>query len=153
MQAYPPRLSGRPGGCLPDASEPPPRVRRPDPVDEREDRGDGNFRYRFETSNGIKTEKVGTPGSKGQSNMQGAFSFPFPEGGVAEFTYVADEFGYQPSSDLLPVPLPSPPTSTDSSRSPSSKGLRESPSRRNDSRRLPYLHRHRKNRKNHLCIT
>ncbi|XP_037798506.1 cuticle protein AMP1A-like [Penaeus monodon] len=42
-------------------------------VDEREDRGDGNFRYRFETSNGIKTEKVGTPGSEGQSNMQGAF--------------------------------------------------------------------------------
>ncbi|XP_063598383.1 cuticle protein AMP1B-like [Penaeus indicus] len=78
-------------------------------VDEREDRGDGNFRYRFETSNGIKTEKVGTPGSKGQSNMQGAFSFPFPEGGVAEFTYVADEFGYQPSSDLLPTPPPLPP--------------------------------------------
>ncbi|XP_063598382.1 cuticle protein AMP1B-like [Penaeus indicus] len=78
-------------------------------VDEREDRGDGNFRYRFETSNGIRTEKVGTPGSEGQSNMQGAFSFPFPEGGVAEFTYVADEFGYQPSSDLLPVPPPLPP--------------------------------------------
>ncbi|XP_047478882.1 cuticle protein AMP1B-like [Penaeus chinensis] len=78
-------------------------------VDEREDRGDGNFRYRFETSNGIRTEKVGTPGSQGQSNMQGAFSFPFPEGGVAEFTYVADEFGYQPSSDLLPVPPPLPP--------------------------------------------
>ncbi|ROT72356.1 Cuticle protein AMP3 [Penaeus vannamei] len=77
-------------------------------LDEREDQGDGNFRYRFETSNGIKTEKVGTPGSKGQSNMQGAFSFPFPEGGVAEFTYVADEFGYQPSSDLLPVPPPLP---------------------------------------------
>ncbi|XP_037798701.1 cuticle protein AMP4-like isoform X1 [Penaeus monodon] len=78
-------------------------------VDEREDRGDGNFRYRFETSNGIRTEKVGTPGSKGQSNMQGAFSFPFPEGGVAEFTYVADENGYQPSSDLLPVGPPLPP--------------------------------------------
>ncbi|XP_047478802.1 cuticle protein AMP4-like [Penaeus chinensis] len=78
-------------------------------VDEREDRGDGNFRYRFETSNGIRTEKVGTPGSQGQSNMQGAFSFPFPEGGVAEFTYVADENGYQPSSDLLPVPPPLPP--------------------------------------------
>ncbi|XP_069996970.1 cuticle protein AMP1B-like [Penaeus vannamei] len=95
------------------AASPMPQNRHPEYdaqilVDEREDRGDGNFRYRFETSNGIKTEKVGTPGSKGQSNMQGAFSFPFPEGGVAEFTYVADEFGYQPSSDLLPVPPPLP---------------------------------------------
>ncbi|XP_063598390.1 cuticle protein AMP1A-like [Penaeus indicus] len=75
-------------------------------VDEREDRGDGNFRYLFRTSNGINTEKVGTPGSKGQSNMQGSFSFPLTDGGVAEFTYVADENGYQPSSDLLP---PTPP--------------------------------------------
>ncbi|XP_047478685.1 cuticle protein AMP4-like [Penaeus chinensis] len=78
-------------------------------VDEREDQGDGNFRYRFETTNGINAQKVGTPGSEGQSNMQGAFSFPLPEGGVAQFTYVADENGYQPSSDLLPVPPPLPP--------------------------------------------
>ncbi|XP_042890832.1 cuticle protein AMP1A-like [Penaeus japonicus] len=75
-------------------------------VDEREDRGDGHFRYLFRTSNGINTEKVGTPGSKGQSNMQGSFSYPMPEGGVAEFSYIADENGYQPSSDLLP---PTPP--------------------------------------------
>ncbi|XP_042859361.1 cuticle protein AMP1A-like [Penaeus japonicus] len=75
-------------------------------VDERVDQGDGNFRYLFETTNGIKTEKVGTPGSEGQSNMQGRFSFPLTDGGVAEFSYVADENGYQPSSDLLP---PTPP--------------------------------------------
>ncbi|XP_069996580.1 cuticle protein AMP1A-like [Penaeus vannamei] len=75
-------------------------------VDEREDRGDGNFRYLFRTSNGINTEKVGTPGSKGQSNMQGSFSFPLTDGGVAQFSYIADENGYQPSSDLLP---PTPP--------------------------------------------
>ncbi|XP_042890829.1 cuticle protein AMP4-like [Penaeus japonicus] len=78
-------------------------------LDEREDRGDGNFRYRFETTNGINAEKVGTPGSEGQSNMQGAFSFPLPEGGVAQFSYIADENGYQPSSDLLPVAPPLPP--------------------------------------------
>ncbi|XP_069996578.1 cuticle protein AMP1A-like [Penaeus vannamei] len=75
-------------------------------VDERVDQGDGNFRYLFETSNGIKTEKVGTPGSEGQSNMQGSFSFPLTDGGVAQFSYIADENGYQPSSDLLP---PTPP--------------------------------------------
>lgn len=48
-------------------------------VDEREDRGDGNFRYLFRTSNGINTEKVGTPGSKGQSNMQGSFRLAIKE--------------------------------------------------------------------------
>ncbi|KAG7176964.1 Cuticle protein AMP1B-like 1 [Homarus americanus] len=42
-------------------------------LDERSDQGDGNFRYEFETSNGIYTQKTGTPGSEGQSNHQGAF--------------------------------------------------------------------------------
>lgn len=41
--------------------------------DERTDQGDGNFRYAFETSNGIRAEKTGVPGSAGQSNMQGSF--------------------------------------------------------------------------------
>ncbi|XP_042892982.1 cuticle protein AMP1A-like [Penaeus japonicus] len=77
-------------------------------LDEREDRGDGNFRYAFQTSNGISSSNVGTPGSEGQSNMQGSFSFPLPEGGFAEFNFIADENGYQPSSDLLPVGPPPP---------------------------------------------
>ncbi|KAG7176966.1 Cuticle protein AMP1A-like 1 [Homarus americanus] len=42
-------------------------------TDERSDQGDGNFRYEFETSNGIYTQKTGTPGSEGQSNYQGSF--------------------------------------------------------------------------------
>ncbi|XP_063598396.1 cuticle protein AMP1A-like [Penaeus indicus] len=77
-------------------------------LDERSDNGDGNFQYTFQTSNGISSSNTGTPGSEGQSNMQGSFSFPLPEGGVAEFTFVADENGYQPSSDLLPVAPPLP---------------------------------------------
>ncbi|XP_064084344.1 larval cuticle protein LCP-22-like [Macrobrachium nipponense] len=76
--------------------------------DLREDHGNGHFRYEFETENGIRVNAVGTPGSKGQSNIAGGFSFPFPEGGSAQLTYVADEFGYRPESPLLPTPHPLP---------------------------------------------
>ncbi|XP_071552018.1 cuticle protein AMP4-like [Panulirus ornatus] len=64
-------------------------------VDERRDSGDGNFYYRFETSNDIHEERVGTPGVKGQSNMVGSFRIPYPDGTVAEFSFVADEGGYR----------------------------------------------------------
>ncbi|XP_069996576.1 cuticle protein AMP1B-like isoform X2 [Penaeus vannamei] len=77
--------------------------------DERTDQGDGNFRYAFETSNGIRAEKTGVPGSAGQSNMQGSFLFPLPEGGVVEVKYIADEAGYRPESDAIPTPVPPPP--------------------------------------------
>lgn len=76
--------------------------------DEREDFGDGNFRYEFETENGILTNAVGTPGSQGQSNIQGYFSFPLDDGTIAEVRYVADEFGYRPESNLIPTPHPLP---------------------------------------------
>nr|XP_053631874.1 cuticle protein AM1159-like [Cherax quadricarinatus] len=77
-------------------------------VDERSDSGDGNFQYRFETSNGISAQKTGTPGSEGQSNMNGAFRFTLPDGTIAEVRYVANELGYQPESALLPTPHPLP---------------------------------------------
>ncbi|KAK8377221.1 hypothetical protein O3P69_013692 [Scylla paramamosain] len=74
-------------------------------ADERSDDGDGNFYYRFETSNGIKKEKTGTPGVEGQSNMVGSFQFPLDDGSTATFTFVADENGYRVESPLLP-PIP-----------------------------------------------
>ncbi|XP_053631873.1 cuticle protein AM1159 [Cherax quadricarinatus] len=77
-------------------------------VDERSDSGDGNFHYRFETSNGISAQKTGTPGSEGQSNMDGGFRFTLPDGTIAEVRYVANELGYQPESSLLPKPHPLP---------------------------------------------
>ncbi|XP_071551778.1 cuticle protein AM1199-like [Panulirus ornatus] len=76
--------------------------------DNRHDQGDGNFRYDFETENGIFVQAVGRPGSKGQSNIDGSFRFPFPDGGVGELTYVADENGYRADSPLLPTPHPLP---------------------------------------------
>ncbi|KAK8745506.1 hypothetical protein OTU49_000225, partial [Cherax quadricarinatus] len=78
-------------------------------VDERHDNGDGNFNFKFETSNGINEERVGTPGSEGQSNMQGSIRFTFPDGTPAYIVYVADENGYRPESDLLPKAHPLPP--------------------------------------------
>ncbi|KAK4304196.1 hypothetical protein Pmani_023830 [Petrolisthes manimaculis] len=85
---------------------------RQDPIailrDERDDFGDGNFRYEFETENGILTNAVGTPGSQGQSNIQGFFSFPLDDGTIAEVRYVADEYGYRPESPLIPTPHPLP---------------------------------------------
>ncbi|XP_069996584.1 cuticle protein AMP1A-like [Penaeus vannamei] len=77
-------------------------------LDERSDNGDGNFQYTFQTSNGISSSNTGTPGSEGQSNMQGTYSFLLPDGTLAEVSFIADENGFQPSSDLLPVAPPLP---------------------------------------------
>ncbi|XP_045101422.1 cuticle protein AM/CP1114-like [Portunus trituberculatus] len=74
-------------------------------TDERNDQGDGNFYYRFETSNGIQKEKTGTPGIEGQSNYVGSFQFPLDDGTLATFTFEADENGYRVNSPLLP-PIP-----------------------------------------------
>lgn len=41
--------------------------------DDRQDNGDGNFNFAFETSNGITEERTGTRGVEGQSNMQGSY--------------------------------------------------------------------------------
>ncbi|XP_045621230.1 cuticle protein AM1159 [Procambarus clarkii] len=77
--------------------------------DVRSDSGDGNFNFEFETSNGIYSQRTGTPGSKGQSDMTGSFRFNLPDGTVAEVRYVADELGYRPESPLIPTPHPLPP--------------------------------------------
>ncbi|XP_071552015.1 cuticle protein AM1159-like isoform X1 [Panulirus ornatus] len=77
-------------------------------VDEREDLGDGNFNYRYETSNKIYESRTGTPGVAGQSNMDGVISFVFPDGTPAELSFVANDHGFQPSSNLLPTPHPFP---------------------------------------------
>ncbi|KAK8745492.1 hypothetical protein OTU49_000218, partial [Cherax quadricarinatus] len=77
--------------------------------DVRSDNGDGNFNHEFETSNGIYSQNTGTPGSEGQSNMQGSFRFTLPDGTIAEVRFIANENGYQPQSDIFPNPHPLPP--------------------------------------------
>ncbi|CAL4106785.1 unnamed protein product, partial [Meganyctiphanes norvegica] len=61
------------------------------------------FANEFEADNGINQAQAGAEGSAGQSNLSGSFSVPLEEGGFGTLTYVADENGYQPSFELLPV--------------------------------------------------
>jgi len=69
----------------------------------------GNFNYAFETSNGIAEERQGTVGAVGQSVMRGAYTIPLQGGGSLTVIYTADEFGFQPQGDALPVgPAPAP---------------------------------------------
>ncbi|XP_050720608.1 cuticle protein AM1159-like [Eriocheir sinensis] len=76
--------------------------------DDRQDNGDGNFNFAFEADNGIYEERSGSIGSLGQSNMQGSYRFPLPDGTFAEVRFVADENGFRPESPLLPTPHPMP---------------------------------------------
>ncbi|XP_066941711.1 cuticle protein AMP4-like [Macrobrachium rosenbergii] len=76
--------------------------------DDRVDNGDGSFSYAFASDNGLEMEVAGTPGSEGQSNMQGYYLLPLADGGFARITFIADENGFQPQGDILPTPHPLP---------------------------------------------
>ncbi|XP_068226145.1 cuticle protein AM1199-like isoform X3 [Palaemon carinicauda] len=76
--------------------------------DDRQDLGNGEFAYTFEADNGISESRRGFLGSLGQSNMEGSFRFPLPDGTFAEVRYVADENGFRAESPLIPTPHPLP---------------------------------------------
>ncbi|XP_042222760.1 cuticle protein AM1159-like [Homarus americanus] len=76
--------------------------------DDRVDNGDGNFNYAFESDDGIAIEAFGSPGSVGQSNIQGTIRFIHPDGTPSEISYSADENGFQPQGALIPTPPPLP---------------------------------------------
>ncbi|XP_071549427.1 cuticle protein AMP1B-like [Panulirus ornatus] len=80
-------------------------------TDEREGPdAQGNYRFNFESSDGIKREEQGAPqGDEGAVGAQGGWSFTFPDGTPGHFTFVADAEGFKVESDLLPVPPPLPP--------------------------------------------
>ncbi|CAL4180727.1 unnamed protein product [Meganyctiphanes norvegica] len=69
----------------------------------------GNFQHNFESENGIQVQGSGFAGSAGQTNMEGSYSFPLPDGSFAEVRYVADENGFRVESPLLPQAPPAPP--------------------------------------------
>ncbi|XP_047478547.1 cuticle protein AMP1A-like [Penaeus chinensis] len=95
--------------CLGPAALAAPRPQE-DPVailrDDCQDDGEGNFKYEFESADGTFVSAIGTPGAKGQSNIQGSYRFTLPDGTIAEVTYIANENGFQPQSDLLPTRRP-----------------------------------------------
>nr|CAA29610.1 cuticle protein [Drosophila pseudoobscura] len=59
---------------------------------------DGNYRYAYETSNGISATQEGLGGV----SVQGGSSYTSPEGSVISVSYVADETGYHPVGDHIP---------------------------------------------------
>lgn len=77
-----------------------------------ENDGDGNYRFSYETGNGIKAQEEGTVKNKGSENeipsVMGTYTYTAPDGQVIEVAYTADENGFQPSGDLLPTPPPIP---------------------------------------------
>lgn len=72
------------------------------------------FAYSFETSDGTKQDATGTlkdianeDGTNGQAIVQkGSYTYVSPEGQTITITYTADENGYQPTGDSIPVAAP-----------------------------------------------
>ncbi|XP_063590642.1 pupal cuticle protein 36a-like [Penaeus indicus] len=69
----------------------------------------GVYSFSFETADGISRQENGQPsGDTGAVASQGEWTFTFPDGTHASFSFTADESGYHVDSDLLPTPHPLP---------------------------------------------
>ncbi|XP_017785772.1 PREDICTED: endocuticle structural glycoprotein ABD-4-like [Nicrophorus vespilloides] len=67
---------------------------------------DGSYRHSYETGDGIKAEVIGelkTIGDETVAVAHGSYSYPAEDGKTYQVSYVADENGYQPIGDHLPV--------------------------------------------------
>ncbi|XP_055372647.1 endocuticle structural glycoprotein SgAbd-2-like [Condylostylus longicornis] len=64
----------------------------------------GQYSYSFEAANGIQIAESGVGGQQ----AQGSAAWTAPDGTPVQISYVADENGYQPSSDQIPTPPPIP---------------------------------------------
>ncbi|XP_071516032.1 cuticle protein AM/CP1114-like [Panulirus ornatus] len=71
--------------------------------DDRTQDDNGAYAYSVETGDGIHLSQSGSPGLEGAIVNAGEYSYTAPDGTPVRVQYVADENGYQPESDLLPV--------------------------------------------------
>ncbi|KAK8719074.1 hypothetical protein OTU49_014258, partial [Cherax quadricarinatus] len=72
--------------------------------DERVHEEDGTYSVAVETGDGIQVSESGAPtGPDGAIESSGQYSYTAPDGTKVSLSYVADENGFQPQSDLLPV--------------------------------------------------
>ncbi|XP_042218181.1 larval cuticle protein LCP-17-like [Homarus americanus] len=72
--------------------------------DDRVHEEDGRYSVDLETGNGIVMSQSGSPdGPEGAVVKAGQYSYTAPDGTLVEVKYVADENGFQPQSDVLPV--------------------------------------------------
>lgn len=65
---------------------------------------EGSYQYFFETANGISAQESGYGGKA----IQGSSQYVAPNGQPIQLSYTADEFGYQPKGDHLPISPPIP---------------------------------------------
>ncbi|XP_042888224.1 cuticle protein AMP1A-like [Penaeus japonicus] len=86
---------------------PPPRYDSGEEIailrDERVIEDDGRYNFDMETANGIVVSEHGTVGLEGAINSAGSFSYTAPDGTPVHLQFVADENGFQPQGDHLPV--------------------------------------------------
>nr|XP_053639588.1 cuticle protein AM/CP1114-like [Cherax quadricarinatus] len=72
--------------------------------DDRVHEDDGRYNLDVETGNGISLSQSGAPsGPEGAVVKAGQYSYTAPDGSHIQVKFVADENGYQPQSDVLPV--------------------------------------------------
>ncbi|XP_075977703.1 larval cuticle protein LCP-17-like [Anticarsia gemmatalis] len=68
------------------------------------------YQYAYETSNGIAAQESGVLKNVGREDeaieVQGSNSYTAPDGTPIQTSYIANEFGYQPSGNHLPTPPP-----------------------------------------------
>lgn len=68
---------------------------------------DGSYSWSFEAGNGIQAEEQGQqkPGGEegGINSVSGSYSYAADDGTPIRLTYTADENGFQPQGDHLPV--------------------------------------------------
>ncbi|XP_063855122.1 cuticle protein AMP1A-like [Scylla paramamosain] len=64
---------------------------------------DGRYHLEFETGNNIAVSQSGSPTDEGAIAKAGHFSYTAPDGTPVSLKFVANEHGFQPESDLLPV--------------------------------------------------
>ncbi|XP_027239258.2 cuticle protein AM/CP1114 [Penaeus vannamei] len=71
--------------------------------DNRVQEDDGRYNFDIETGDGITASESGSPdGPEGAVVVSGKYSYPAPDGTLIEVTYIANENGFQPSSNILP---------------------------------------------------
>lgn len=73
---------------------------------------DGSYSYSYETGNGIKAQERGQlvkiAKDEDVIRVQGSFSYPDADGNPVGVSYIADENGFQPSGEHLPIAPPVP---------------------------------------------
>ncbi|KAJ8920786.1 hypothetical protein NQ315_004927 [Exocentrus adspersus] len=66
---------------------------------------DGNYRWSYETQNGISAQESGSPKTlpdQEAEGVQGSYQYIAPDGTPIKLSYIADENGFQPQGAHLP---------------------------------------------------